>query len=47
MQLVVSLTDWAYKGNTVAQVVTLGTSQTSPTTLTLPGRIDLRAFPAS
>jgi len=45
MQLVVSLSDWAYKGNTIAQVVTLATSQAAPTTLTLPGRIDLTAFP--
>jgi ABC-2 type transport system ATP-binding protein len=45
MQLVISLSDWAYKGNTLAQVVTLSTSQAAPTTLTLPGRIDLGAFP--
>jgi predicted acyl esterase len=38
MQLAVSLSDWAYKGNTVGQVVTLSTSQAAPTTLTLPGR---------
>ncbi|MDP9182175.1 MAG: hypothetical protein M3P04_05300 [Actinomycetota bacterium] len=47
MQLVISLTDWAYKGNTVGQVLTLSTSQLAPTTLTLPGRLDLRAFPRS
>jgi predicted acyl esterase len=45
MQLVVSLTDWAYKGNTLGQVLTLATSQQAPTTLTLPGRLDLNAFP--
>jgi ABC-2 type transport system ATP-binding protein len=45
MQLVVSLTDVAYKGNAQAQVVTLSTSPSAPTTLTLPGRIDLSAFP--
>jgi ABC-2 type transport system ATP-binding protein len=38
MQLVVSLSDWAYKGNTIGQVATLSTSQAAPTTLTLPGR---------
>jgi ABC-2 type transport system ATP-binding protein len=45
MQLVVSLTDFAYKGNAQAQVAMLTTSATAPTTLTLPGRIDLSAFP--
>jgi ABC-2 type transport system ATP-binding protein len=45
MQLVVSLSDFAYKGNTLGQVMTLATSQTAPTTLTLPGRLDLSAFP--
>jgi ABC-2 type transport system ATP-binding protein len=46
MQLVVSLTDLAYKGNAQAQVVTLSTSAAAPTILTLPGRLDPAAFPA-
>jgi ABC-2 type transport system ATP-binding protein len=45
MQLVVSLTDFAYHGNAQAQVVTLTTSPTAPTSLTLPGRLDRDAFP--
>jgi len=45
LQLVVSLSDFAYKGNTLGQVVTLSTTQAKPTSLTLPGRIDLSAFP--
>ncbi len=45
MQLVVSLSDFAYKGNTFGQVLTLSTSQAAPTMLTLPGRLDLSAFP--
>jgi len=45
MQLVVSLSDAAYKGNPAGQVATLSTSQSAPTTLTLPGRIDPSAFP--
>ncbi|MDP9182613.1 MAG: peptidase S15, partial [Actinomycetota bacterium] len=44
LQLVVSLTDFAYKGNAHPQVATLSTSAGAPTTLTLPGRIDLAAF---
>ena len=44
LQLVVSLTDFAYKGNAGAQAVTLSTSQTAPTTLTLPGTIPASAF---
>lgn len=44
MQLVVSLTDFAYKGNAQAQVALLSTSYAAPTTLTLPGRIDARSF---
>ena len=44
MELVVSLTDYAYKGNAQAQVVTLMTSAAAPTSLTLPGRLDLSAF---
>ncbi len=46
MQLVVALTDFAYRGNTLGQVLKVTTSQAAPTTLTLPGRIDRRAFPA-
>jgi putative CocE/NonD family hydrolase len=45
VKLVVALSDWAYKGNSVPQVVTLSTSQAAPTSLTLPGRIDPSAFP--
>jgi ABC-2 type transport system ATP-binding protein len=45
MELVVTLSDAAYKGNTFGQLATLSTSSSAPTTLTLPGRIDLRAFP--
>lgn len=45
MQLVVSLSDFAYKGNTLVQAATLSTSQVAPTSLTLPGRLDLSAFP--
>jgi predicted acyl esterase len=44
MELVVSLTDYAYKGNAQAQVVTLTTSAAAPTSLTLPGRLNLTAF---
>ena len=44
LQLVVSLTDAAYKGNTLAQVLTLSTSAARPTTLTLPGVSDRSAF---
>jgi predicted acyl esterase len=44
MELAVSLTDWAYKGNTLGQVVTLSTSQAAPTTLTLPGKLPSAAF---
>ncbi len=47
MKLVVSLSDAAYKGNTGAQVLTVSTSQAAPTTLTLPGALDPRAFPTS
>ncbi|MGB8649884.1 MAG: CocE/NonD family hydrolase [Mycobacteriales bacterium] len=47
LQLVVSLSDAAYKGNTGAQVLTVSTSAAAPTTLTLPGPIDRRAFPAA
>ena len=39
LELAVSLTDFAYKGNAGAQVLTLSTSPTAPTTLTLPGRL--------
>jgi len=39
MKLVVSLSDAAYKNNDLAQLVTLSTSQTAPTTLTLPGKL--------
>ncbi len=46
MKLVVSLSDAAYKGNTLAQVLTLSTSKAQPTALTLPGRLDRRALPA-
>jgi ABC-2 type transport system ATP-binding protein len=45
MELAIALTDWAYKGNTLAQVATLSTSQAAPTTLTLPGKLPLAAFP--
>lgn len=41
MKLVVSLSDAAYKNNALAQVVTLSTSKTAPTTLTLPGKLNL------
>jgi ABC-2 type transport system ATP-binding protein len=44
MELVVSLSDFAYKGNAIAQQLTLATSQLAPTSLTLPGRLDLAAF---
>jgi predicted acyl esterase len=37
LKLVVSLTDAAYKGNNIAQTLTLSTSAAAPTTLTLPG----------
>ncbi len=37
LKLVVSLSDAAYKGNALAQTLTLSTSPTAPTTLTLPG----------
>jgi LPXTG-motif cell wall-anchored protein len=47
LQLVVSLSDAAYKGNTVAQALTLSTSTSHPTTLTLPGRLRLTAAPAT
>jgi len=47
LKLVVSLSDAAYKGNSLAQVLTLSTSTAQPTTLTLPGRLNPRAFPAS
>jgi predicted acyl esterase len=45
IELAVSLTDWAYKGNTLGQVARLSTSQAAPTTLTLPGRLPSSAFP--
>jgi ABC-2 type transport system ATP-binding protein len=45
MQLVVSLTDFSYHGNSQAQVVTLTTSAKAPTSLILPGRLDPEAFP--
>jgi len=45
IELAVSLTDWAYKGNTLGQVATLSTSAAAPTTLTLPGKLPLAAFP--
>lgn len=45
MRLVVSLSDFAYRGNALGQVLTLSTSQASPTSLTLPGRLDAWAFP--
>lgn len=45
LELVVTLSDAAYKGNTIGQVLTVSTSQAAPTTLTLPGRLDARAFP--
>jgi predicted acyl esterase len=41
LQLVVSLSDAAYKGNTAAQILTLSTSKGAPTSLTLPGELDL------
>ena len=41
LQLAVSLSDAAYKNNLSAQVLTLSTSAARPTTLTLPGRLDL------
>ncbi len=37
LKLVVSLSDAAYKGNSLAQTLTLSTSAAAPTTLTLPG----------
>ena len=37
LRLVVSLSDAAYKGNALAQTLTLSTSPLAPTTLTLPG----------
>jgi predicted acyl esterase len=43
LRLVVSLSDAAYKNNAGAQVLTLSTSRAAPTTLTLPGRLDLAA----
>ncbi|MCU1595304.1 MAG: transporter ATP-binding protein [Frankiales bacterium] len=39
LKLVVSLTDAAYKGNNLAQSLTLSTSKAAPTTLTLPGPV--------
>jgi ABC-2 type transport system ATP-binding protein len=47
LQLVVSMSDFAYRGNNQAQVATLSTSPLQPTTLTLPGTLDPKAFPAS
>ena len=41
LKLVVSLSDAAYKGNAGAQVLTLSTSKAHPTTLTLPGHLNL------
>jgi MYXO-CTERM domain-containing protein len=43
----VSLSDAAYKGNSVAQTVTLSTSQAAPTTLTLPGALTITAASAT
>ena len=37
LKLVVSLSDAAYKGNALAETLTLSTSKAAPTTLTLPG----------
>jgi predicted acyl esterase len=39
LKLVVSLSDAAYKGNDLAQTLTLSTSQGAPTSLTLPGLV--------
>jgi predicted acyl esterase len=39
LKLVVSLSDAAYKGNDLAQTLTLSTSQAAPTSLTLPGLV--------
>ncbi len=47
LQLVVSLSDAAYKGNSLAQTVTLSTSQAAPTTLTLPGALTITAASAA
>jgi len=44
IELMVALSDAAYRGNAQAQVVTLSTSQRSPTILTLPGVVPTRAF---
>lgn len=46
MRLVVSMSDFAYRGNNQAQVATLSTSQAKPTSLTLPGTLPLAAFPS-
>jgi predicted acyl esterase len=47
LKLVVSMTDFAYRGNLSPQVATLSTSQATPTSLTLPGILDPKAFPTS
>ena len=47
MQLVVSMSDAAYRGNDLPQVATLSTSQAAPTSLTLPGVLDPKAFSTS
>jgi predicted acyl esterase len=39
LKLVVSLSDAAYKGNDLAQTLTLSTSKAAPTSLTLPGLV--------
>ena len=39
MKLVVSLSDAAYKGNALAQALTLSSTKAAPTTLTLPGNV--------
>jgi ABC-2 type transport system ATP-binding protein len=39
LELAVSLTDFAYKGNAGAQTLTLSTSPSAPTMLTLPGKL--------
>lgn len=43
LELVVSLSDAAYKGNTLAQVLTLSTSAAHPTVLVLPGTTNRKA----
>ncbi len=47
MQLVVSLSDAAYKNNLGAQIAQLSTSKAAPSTLVLPGRLQLGAAGSS